>query len=110
MVARTAFTQLRFRYSLVALTFVFLGLFFLTPPVFVVAGLLLQDWLTFVAGLTAWAIQAASLLPAVVHHRVSAWFAATLPIAAALYGYMTGLSAWRYASGRGVRWRGRTIQ
>ena len=33
MVARTAFTELRYRYSLVALTWIVLGAFYMSPPV-----------------------------------------------------------------------------
>ena len=109
MVARTAFDQLGYRYSLVLGTLVFLGLFFVAPPVLVALGAVVGDGPAMVLSLAAVLIQAALFLPAVRHHRVSPFFALTLPLASVLYAYMTGVSAWRHWRRQGVPWRGRKI-
>jgi hopene-associated glycosyltransferase HpnB len=107
MVARTAFVQLGFRYSLLFGTLLFLGLFFTGPPVLLILALAAGKWVPASLSLLAWALQALSLLPAVRHLRVSALYAATLPASAALYGYMTAVSALRHLRGTGMEWRGR---
>jgi hopene-associated glycosyltransferase HpnB len=107
MVARTAFEQLRYRVSAVVGTLGFLGALFVAPPFLAVAAASLGDPYGFLAALGAWGIQAGSLAGAVRQHRVPIAFTATLPVSAALYGYMTAVSALRHLSGRGVSWRGR---
>ncbi|MDX1645418.1 MAG: hypothetical protein R3244_13775, partial [Thermoanaerobaculia bacterium] len=57
-----------------------------------------------------WALQTATVLPFVRHHRVASPYALTLPVASALYGAMTLSSALRHALGRGVAWKGRTYR
>jgi len=109
MVARTAFDQLGYRYSLVLGTFAFLGFFFVAPPVLALAAALRGDPLSASAAFTAWLLQSWLFLPAVVHHRVSAIHALALPVASALYAYMTGCSAWLHLRKRGVEWRGRSV-
>ncbi len=117
MVARTAFTQLGYRWSLLAVTLAGLALFVVSPP-FLIAGagvrlsggaggetaslLRAAAWAA-----AAWALQAWALRPAVRHHRVAAGWAWTLPLSAALYGWMTWISAWRHARGTGGAWKGR---
>jgi hopene-associated glycosyltransferase HpnB len=109
MVARSAFTQLRFRYSLLLATLLSLCLFFVSPPILLVGGILAGDTVAWGAATMAWGLQAASLLPTVRYHRVAAAFAVSLPLASALYGYMTVLSAWRHLRGRGSLWKGRPV-
>ncbi len=109
MVARTAFDQLGYRYSLVVLTFVFLGVFFASPPLLCAWGLAAGDsWTAALAG-HAWFLESALFLPAVRHHRTAAAYCLTLPPAAVLYAYMTGVSAWRHLRGTGVEWKGRKV-
>ncbi len=109
MVARTAFDQLGYRYSLVVGTFFFLGFFFAAPPVMALLGVETGNHVAMWLALAAVLIQAGLFLPAVRHHGVSLGYAFTLPLASALYAYMTGVSAWRHFRGRGVEWRGRRI-
>ena len=107
MVARTAFTELRYRYSLVVLTWVVLGLFFVSPPFVLAAALWVRDPLAAGLALLTWCLQTASLAPVARHLRVPILWSALLPFASAVYGAMTTISAWRHFRGQGIIWRGR---
>jgi len=109
MVARTAFNQLGYRYTLLAATLGFLGLFFAAPPLLALLGALTHQLGAAAAALATWGLQALHFLPVVRHQRVPPAFALTLPLAAILYGYMTTISAWRHFSRAGVEWRGRPV-
>jgi hopene-associated glycosyltransferase HpnB len=115
MVARSAYTQLR--YSPVLLTGTVLGLLLLyaVPPVAALGGLgaLLAGAgrtaaLTSVLGAAGWALLAGSYLPMLRRYRCSAWWAPALPATALVYAGMTIDSAWRHVRGRGGVWKGRT--
>jgi hopene-associated glycosyltransferase HpnB len=104
MIARTAFTQLR--YSSVLLIATLIGLF--------VTYLL--SWILFFAYPgeawvvvdTAIALMTATFLVTVRYYGLSPLWALTLPIAAVFYGYATCVSAMRFWMGRGGQWKGRT--
>jgi len=103
MIARTAFTQLR--YSLVLLITALAGLF----AAFLLAWVLFfaypgEAWLLVD---TAIALMTAAFLVTVRFYNLSAVWALTLPVAAVFYGYATCLSAARYWLGRGGQWKGR---
>ncbi len=104
LVARTAFTQLR--YSLLLLLSTLLGMFltYIVPPVFTFH----THPLVWLLSLAAWALMTISYLPAVRYYRLSPFWAPLLPIAAAFYSYATWLSAMRYWLGRGGQWKGRS--
>jgi hopene-associated glycosyltransferase HpnB len=116
MIARSAYTQLR--YSPFALAGTLLGLLWLyaLPPAATVGGL---AWLAAgggapavwiaAAGLAGWAIMAVSYAPILRLYRLSLMRAPCLPLIAMLYAAMTGDSARRYHLGRGGQWKGRTI-
>ncbi|HET9968461.1 MAG TPA: glycosyltransferase [Streptosporangiaceae bacterium] len=116
MVARSAYTQLRYSPALLAGTL--LGLLFLyaLPPAGAVIGLaaLLADGsgnlalLTFGAGLAGWALMSASFVPMLRLYRLSPLRAPGLPLIALLYAAMTADSARRHYAGLGAQWRGRT--
>jgi hopene-associated glycosyltransferase HpnB len=115
MVARSAYTQLRYSPALLAGTL--LGLLFLyaLPPVGAVIGLvgLLAGGgdpalLTSGAGLGGWALMSASFLPMLRLYRLSPLRAPGLPLIALLYAAMTADSARRHYAGLGAQWRGRT--
>jgi hopene-associated glycosyltransferase HpnB len=116
MVARSAYTQLR--YSPVLLVAVLAGLawLYLLPPVAAVAGLaaLLAGggteaaWCA-AAGLAAWSLQAVTYVPVLRLYRLSLLRAPGLPLVALLYAGMTADSARRHHAGRGGTWKGRTI-
>lgn len=103
MIARTAFTQLR--YSSILLLGTLAGLFvtFLLPWVlfFAYPG---QAWLLVD---TAIAMMAATFAVTVKFYGLPWPWALTLPIAALFYGYATCVSAVRYWLGRGGQWKGR---
>ena len=103
MIARTAFTQLR--YSLILVIVALAGLFatFLLPWVlfFAYPG---EAWILVD---TAIALMAASFLVTVRFYNLSAAWALTLPVAAVFYGYATCVSAARYWLGLGGQWKGR---
>jgi hopene-associated glycosyltransferase HpnB len=115
MVARSAYTQLR--YSPVVLAGTLAGLLFLyvLPPAGAIAGLtgVLAGAagaaaLTLGAGLAGWALMSLSYLPMLRLYRLSPLRAPGLPLIALLYAAMTADSARRHYAGRGAQWRGRT--
>ena len=119
MVARSAFTQLRFHYWLVVLVVFGLVVLFVSPPVLAaLAGVrLLRDatvdgWAlrALVCALGAWAVEARLLHPFVRHHRVSAIYSLSLPFSSLLYAGMTASSAWRHLRGEGAAWKGRRYE
>jgi len=103
MIARTAFTQLGYSFlQLVA----------------AVAGLFVTFWLAwilfFIGNDPAWimastavALMTTTFLLTVLFYSLPPYWAFTLPLAAAFYGYATCLSAIRYWLGRGAQWKGR---
>ena len=104
MIARTAFTQLR--YSALLLLGALLGL--LVTFVFPVALTLSPDPRIWPLGLLAWCLMSASFLPTVVFYGVSPVYGVTLPIVALFYAQATILSAIRHWLGRGAQWKGRS--
>jgi hopene-associated glycosyltransferase HpnB len=115
MVARSAYTQLRYSPALLAGTL--LGLLFLyaLPPAGAIAGLAAlaagggrPAAVTLGAGLAGWALMSLSFLPLLRLYRLSPLRAPGLPLIALLYAAMTADSARRHYAGRGAQWRGRT--
>ncbi len=103
MVARTAFTQLR--YSSLLLLGTLLGMFltYLAP----VALLFAKNLVAIAFGISAWALMSLSFLPTLRFYRMSALWAPLLPLAAGFYSYATWVAAVRYWLGRGGQWKGR---
>jgi hopene-associated glycosyltransferase HpnB len=104
MIARTAFTQLRYSPILLAGTLVAMILTFVLPLA-----------LTFSANirvwpfaLAAWCLMTASFLPTVTFYRLGAIWTPLLPLAALFYTYATCVSAARCWLGRGGQWKGRS--
>jgi hopene-associated glycosyltransferase HpnB len=116
MIARSAYTQLR--YSPVVLTVTVVGLLWLyaLPPAAALGGLAwlaagggaTAGWLAG-AGLAGWAVMTVSYLPMLRLYRLSPARAPSLPVIAVMYAAMTADSARRYYAGRGGQWKGRTI-
>jgi hopene-associated glycosyltransferase HpnB len=121
MIARSAYTQLR--YSPAALAGTLAGLLWLyaLPPAAAVGGLAwlamkegeagggpAAAWLA-AAGLAGWAVMAVSYVPILRLYRLSPLRAPCLPLIAMLYAAMTADSARRHHLGRGGQWKGRTI-
>jgi hopene-associated glycosyltransferase HpnB len=103
MVARTAFTQLRYSVTLLVLTLLGLMLVWWVP---VLAMLFGHGWQS-AAGLGAYALSAASYLPTLARYERSGFWALALPLVALFYMAATVGSAVDYWRGRGARWKSR---
>jgi hopene-associated glycosyltransferase HpnB len=104
MIARTAFTQLR--YSAPLLVGTLAGMFFtyLAP----LALLLTHNPAARILGFATWLLMSLSFLPTIRFYHLSPLWAPLLPLTALFYSYATWLSAARYWLGRGGQWKGRT--
>jgi len=119
MVARSAYTQLRYSPALLAGTVAGLCWLYLLPPVATLGGLAAAAghpagpaawWWCAGAGLAGWALMTLSYLPVLRLYRLSPLRAPCLPVIALLYTAMTVDSARRHRSGRGGEWKGRAVQ
>lgn len=117
MVARSAFVQLGFRWSLVLCVVVSMAVFLVAPAAIaitvttVAAGGGRIEPSIARAGLwsaATWGLQTLSLWPSVRHQGAPRVFSTTLPLAAALYALMTISSGLHHLRHQGVRWKGRT--
>ena len=119
MVARSAYTQLRYSPPLLVAVLAGLAWLYLLPPMVGLAALAALAagagtgpavaWCA-AAGLTGWFLQAVTYLPVLKLYRLSWLRAPGLPLAALLYAAMTADSARRHHAGRGGAWKGRTIR
>jgi hopene-associated glycosyltransferase HpnB len=103
LIARTAFTQLRYSPLLLAGTLAGMFLTYLAP----VLLLFVHDSTSQVLGFVAWLLMTLSFLPTVRFYRLSPVWAPLLPLTAVFYTYATWLSAVRYWMGKGGLWKGR---
>jgi hypothetical protein len=118
MVARSAYTQLRYSPLLLAGTLVGLLLLYVAPPAGAIAWLVAAAagaagapiTAAGAAGLVGWALMTVSYLPMLRLYRLSPLRAPSLPLIAVLYAAMTADSARRHYSGRAVSWRGRAAE
>ena len=109
MVRRTAFTELRHSWVLLAATLALLVLLFPLPPLLAATGVGLvstagadaASLLLLVAAVLAWAAMTAAYLPTVRYFGLARAWSLTLPLAGCLYGAMTLDSALR---GRRPAW------
>jgi len=106
MVARSAFTQLRYSLLILLLTTFFIVTLFLVP---------FASWAAparhvQALGLLAWAMMTASYLPTLRFYGLSLLWALSLPLVGVLYIGMTWSSALRYWRGERSRWKGRVYQ
>jgi hopene-associated glycosyltransferase HpnB len=104
VIARTAFTQLRYSAILLAGTIVAMVSIFVLPLALTFSANI-RVW---PLGLAAWCLMTASFLPTITFYRLRPIWAPLLPLAALFYTYATCLSAVRYWSGRGGQWKGRS--
>jgi len=114
MIARSAYTQLRYSPALLAGTIIGLLLLYAAPPAGVIAWLAAPGSAAAtaagVAGLTGWVLMTVSFLPMLRLYRLSPLRAPALPLIAVLYAAMTADSARRHYAGRAVSWRGRAAE
>jgi hopene-associated glycosyltransferase HpnB len=109
MIARSAYTQLRYSPWLLLGTVIGLVLTYGVPPVLGVVGLATQSWGVAVPALLGWAVMSVSYVPVLRLYGLGWWRAPLLPGVMALYGAMTVDSARRHRQGRGGSWKGRVI-
>jgi len=115
MIARSAYTQLRYNPALLAGTLIGLLLLYAAPPAGVIAALI--GWaaggtgagiaVAGLAGLAGWTLMTVSYGPMLRFYRLSPLRAPALPLVALLYAAMTADSARRHYRGQAVSWRGR---
>jgi hopene-associated glycosyltransferase HpnB len=104
MIARTAFTQLRYSAPLLALTLLGLALVWWVP---FGAALFGHGWQRL-AGLIAVTLAASSFVPTLIRYRQSPLAALALPLIAAFYMAATLASAVNHWRGSGSRWKSRS--
>ncbi len=103
LIARTAYTQLRYSALLLAGTLAGMFLTYMAPVLLLFA----HDSTARMLGFSAWVLMALSFLPTVRFYRLSPAWAPLLPLTAVFYTYATWLSAVRYWMGKGGLWKGR---
>jgi hopene-associated glycosyltransferase HpnB len=103
LIARTAFTQLRYSSWLLAGTLVAMFLTYVAPVVLLFS----PDFIARIFGLTAWLLMTFSFLPTIRFYRLSPLWAPLLPLTAIFYTSATFLSALRFWRGKGGEWKGR---
>jgi hopene-associated glycosyltransferase HpnB len=116
MVARSAYTQLRYSPARLAAALAGLAWMYLLPPAAVIAGVAAAaagGGASAVAlacvGAVAWIIMSLSYVPMLRFYGLSPLRAPSLPLITGLYAAMTADSARRHLAGRGGVWKGRTI-
>jgi hopene-associated glycosyltransferase HpnB len=105
MVARSAYTQLRYSPWLLAATVLGMALLFLLPPA---ATLLTWHSWAHWFGLGAWSIMAFSFEPTLERMRIGPLWAPLLPLIAGFYMAATIGSARDHSRGRGAVWKQRS--
>ena len=102
MIARTAFTQLRYSPLLLAGTVIGMFLIYLVPPLFALSmgTLAWPAW-------AAWILMCIAYAPMLRYYRRSMLWAPTLPLIALFYVSATIGSAVRYWTGKGGQWKTR---
>jgi hopene-associated glycosyltransferase HpnB len=103
MVARTAFTQLRYSGLLLALCVISMAIVYGMP----VLGLIYPDSRVFWSAVIGLAAMMASYLPTLRYYGLSPAWAPLLPVVAGFYMAMTLSSAFRYWRGERSRWKDR---
>jgi hopene-associated glycosyltransferase HpnB len=107
MVARSAYTQLNYSPLLLIGSVLGMTLIYLLPPLGMIVGLVLVNWVLSFCGLAIWLLMSSAYFPMISFYKCSPWFALSLPIIALLYTLMTIDSARRHWQGRGGAWKGR---
>jgi hypothetical protein len=104
MVARTAYTQLRYSPLLLVGTVLAMLVVYVAPPLLTLFG----HGAAQLLGLLAWAMMAGAYLPTLRYFGLSPLWAPALPLVALFYVGATVDSARRHLRGRGGEWKGRT--
>ncbi len=104
MVARTAYTQLKYSPLLLTGTIIGMAILYLIPLLMIIFG----HGVFSVTGFAVWALMSVLYLPTVLFYRLMPFWAVTLPLAAGIYMAATIDSAHRYHRGQGGQWKGRS--
>jgi hypothetical protein len=104
MVARTAYTQLRYSPLLLAATLAGMAATYLAPPLLAIIG----RYPTNAVALAVWALMMIAFLPILRFYRLSPLWVSALPLIAATYSAFTLNSAYEHWRGRGGTWKGRS--
>jgi hopene-associated glycosyltransferase HpnB len=117
MVARSAYTQLRYSPALLAGTVAGLCWLYLLPPLAALGGLAAAvagggpaAWWCAGAGAAGWGLMALTYTSVLRLYGLSMWRAPCLPVIALIYTAMTVDSARRHRAGRGGEWKGRAAE
>jgi hopene-associated glycosyltransferase HpnB len=103
MIARTAYTELKYQPVRLLGAVLGMGVVYVAPPLLTLFGHGAAFWL----GLAAWLMMMVAFWPMVRFYRLGRWRAATLPLVALFYLGATVDSARRHWRGRGGEWKGR---
>ena len=103
LIARTAFTQLRYSWLMLLGTLAGMLMTYVVPVALTFVG----RPLVWRLSLTAWALMTVTYLPTVRFYGLSGLWAPLLPVAAVFYSYATWLSGLRFVLGKGGQWKGR---
>lgn len=103
MVARTAYTQLRYSVVMLLVTTALMLVVFWSPFLAVMT----PSWSLRALAVLGWSCMLAVYWPTVRFYRLSPLWTSTLPIIATLYLLMTWSSAFAYWKGRRSVWKGR---
>ena len=103
MVARTAFTQLRYSVAWLGLCTLLMALAYAAP----VAALVLAPAVPKTAAAAAYLGMVIAYRPTLRYYGLASVWAVCLPLVAALYLMMTWSSAWRFWRGRRSQWKDR---
>ncbi|MBL8497396.1 MAG: glycosyltransferase [Nitrosomonas sp.] len=107
MVARTAYTQLRYSFILLVLCTVIMGSMFWAAP-FTFLWMPTEEMV--IVGVLAWSGMLLSYLPTLIYYQRSPFWGVALPIIGALYLAMTWTSAIRYWRGERASWKNRRYE
>lgn len=107
MVARTAYTQLRYSFILlVSCTLIMTSMFLAAPLAF----LLLSAQDAYLVSALAWMAMFFTYMPTLIYYQRSPLWGFALPVIGTLYLAMTWISALRYWRGERACWKGRSYE
>jgi hopene-associated glycosyltransferase HpnB len=106
MIARTAYTQLRYSPWMLAGAALGMAVTYVVPPVLTIAGVIAGAWWAWPAAL-AWLAMGMAYGPMLRYYGQPAWQAVLLPGVAFFYLAATVDSGRRHWQGRGGEWKGR---
>lgn len=107
MVARTAFTQLRYSLILLVLcTFIMITMFWIGPMAFLVSS----TQFLLLTGIFTWIVMFFAYTPTLVYYQRSILWVLALPLIGTLYLAMTWTSVFRYWNGERAHWKDRRYE